>query len=240
MSKPETGAESTPATNAPKRKIALLGSAPSSVHLAPYDDPSWEIWGCSPASIDHAKRISMWFELHPLSDASVSPDYLRWLAHIDRPVALIATDARVPKGFEYPREAMLAEYGPYFFTSSVAWMLALAIREKPAEIGLWGIDMSANEEYALQRPGCHFFIREALKSGIKVFVPSESDVAVPPALYGYVSGWPMYRKLQAQRADCVKARDEAAAQYEFFRMKHAGYSGAVENIDYMLRTWVHE
>ena len=31
-------------------KIALVGTAPSSRMLAPYNDPSWKIWGCSPGA----------------------------------------------------------------------------------------------------------------------------------------------------------------------------------------------
>src|SRR5689334_9913501 len=46
------------------KKIAILGSAPSSVQLAPFADPSYEIWGCSPGAWPHAKRASAWFELH--------------------------------------------------------------------------------------------------------------------------------------------------------------------------------
>jgi hypothetical protein len=38
------------------RKIAVMGSAPSSVALAPFGDPSWEIWGCSPGLYYQAKR----------------------------------------------------------------------------------------------------------------------------------------------------------------------------------------
>jgi len=45
-------------------KIALVGSAPSSVLLAPYGDPSWEIWGCSPGVYYQAPRTEAWFELH--------------------------------------------------------------------------------------------------------------------------------------------------------------------------------
>ncbi len=58
-------AEATPEpekTEAPEvgRKIALLGSAISSVGLAPFYDKSWEIWGCSPAN-KNLPRVDRWF-----------------------------------------------------------------------------------------------------------------------------------------------------------------------------------
>ena len=47
------------------RKIAVLGSAISSVHFAPVHDPEWEIWACSPAN-KGIVRCDVWFELHNL------------------------------------------------------------------------------------------------------------------------------------------------------------------------------
>ena len=45
-------------------------------------------------------------------------------------------------------------------------MLAMAIEQKPEAIGIWGVDMSADEEYSHQRPGCHYFIQRAQELGI--------------------------------------------------------------------------
>jgi hypothetical protein len=180
----------------------------------------------------------MWFELHPLDDASCPPDYVQWMASLKTPVVLIEADPRIPASVRYPREEMVQEFGPYFFTSSIAWMLALAIQQKPAEIGLWGVDMSATEEYSQQRPGCHFFIREALKAGITVFVPDQSDLSAPPSQYGFAKGSAMYRKLEVRRAELISRRDAEAQQYESHRNNWHFLNGAIDDIDYMLRTWV--
>lgn len=228
----------------PLRKIAVIGSAPSSLPLAPFADTSWEIWGCSPGAGMHpaCTRVTRWFEIHPLSQPDIVGDqaYLRWLADINVPVELIRPDPRIPKGVAYPYEAMLQEFGPYFFTSSVAWILARAIMERPHTIGLWGIDMNANEEYQLQRPACHFFIREALKLGIKVFVPSQSDLAHPPAPYGFIMQSDEYRKLVTRKAELETAAAAAAADYEHKRNIHHAHMGALDNLNYILRTFVND
>lgn len=218
-------------------KIAILGSA-ASVHLAPYADPSWTIWGCSPGAAAVAKRVDQWFEIHPLSQPDITADYLKWLANIDVPVALIRPDPRIPKGFTYPYAEAIQEFGPYFFTSSIAWILAMAIMANPAEIGLWGVDMSATEEYGHQRPGCHFFIREALKRGIKVFVPDESDLANPPQPYGFVMDSPMYKKLMVRRQELVTRLTAAAAEYEDKRNLWNFLRGGLDDLDYIINTWV--
>ena len=46
-------------------KIALVGSAPSSIRLAPINDPDWQIWGCSPGAYGVVgPRADVWFEMH--------------------------------------------------------------------------------------------------------------------------------------------------------------------------------
>lgn len=228
------GAESTPTP----KKIAVIGSAPSSVHLAPYAVPGWTIWGCSPGAAACVKRVDQWFEMHPLSQPDITPDYLAWMANINVPVAMIAPDPRFPKSFEYPRAAMVEKYGPYFFTSSVAWMLALAIEQQPDTIGIWGVDMNAHEEYASQRPGCYFFIREALKLGIKVYVPEQSDLGAAPALYGYEMLSPMWQKLNARRAELTSQLNKAANDQQESRDRWQFFRGALDDLDYQIKTWV--
>lgn len=148
-------------------KIAILGSAPSSVALAPFDDPSWAIWGCSPATFVTCapKRSDVWFELHrwqpsepgksgaPGTKPWFSPEFAQFLANHKGPVFMSERHESIPPSLRYPFEEIIAKYGPYFFTSSIALMLAMAIEQKPKVIGLWGVDMAATEEYAYQRPG---------------------------------------------------------------------------------------
>lgn len=237
-STPATEKSADGATALTTRKIALLGSAPSSVHLAPFADPTWEIWGCSPAGIEHSKRVDRWFELHPMSDPTMTPDYIAWMAAQACPVYLIHPTSAIPNGVAYPKDAMLAKYGQYFFTSSLSWMFALALEQNPAEIGLWGVDMAATSEYGQQRPGCHHFMTLAIQRGVKVYVPDESDLHRAPALYGFTSMNPMRKKLEARRAELDRKRAEAAAAYEAKRNEWNFYNGAVDDLDYIINTWV--
>jgi hypothetical protein len=223
-------------------RVALIGSAPSSVALAPYGDPSWTIWGCSPGAAPHVKRVDAWFEIHPLSDpyAGFTPDYIAWMAALGKPVYLAEADSALPGGVIYPRQQMQEKYGQYFFTSSLAWMFALALEQEGVEeIGLWGVDMSATEEYAFQRPGCHYFITLAKQRGIKITVPAVSDLLRAPMQYGFGSASPMYRKLSARKAELTKRVNEAAAQYEHYRNEWNFLKGALDDLDYVMNTWIN-
>ena len=198
-------------------KIAIVGSAASSTLLAPFDDPSWSLWCCSPAVFAQvaSRRSDVWFELHrwmPYSpgrsqDAGVrpwfSPEYTQFLASYKGPVFMTdvrsmkdpgtwedlhardgAVHASIPNSAPFPYEYLLRKHGPYHFSSTIAWMLALALEYQPKAIGLFGVDMAAGEEWAYQRPGCQHFIGLAKALGIAVVVPPESDLMRHSTLYG--------------------------------------------------------
>lgn len=173
------------AVNEKPRRIALLGSAPSSIKLAPFDDTSWEFWGCSPGCAQHLKagQVHAWFEIHAFdkSRADIDDTYISFMRAIKGPVYTIAPVAALPNSVAYPLDAMLKRFGNRFFTSTVSYMLALAIAQDnpPSEIGLWGIDMAANTEYFTQKPACHYFFGLAEQAGIKLTVPPQSDLMQP-------------------------------------------------------------
>lgn len=237
-----------------QKKIALLGSAPSSIGLAPFKDSTWAIWACSPgayAVIGQQRTYTegdAYFELHRWEPPTIgdpsrqvawfSPEYVEFLRLFKGPVYMTELVPDVPNATRLPREQLIGKYGPFFWTSSLAWMLAMAI-ETPGveEIALYGVDMAAKEEYNYQKPGCLFFITEALKRGIKITVPPESDLLQPMPLYG-VSEWsPMMIKCTARMRE-LNARLGAAQQ----RMSQAQQEtlflqGAIDNLQYFLDTW---
>jgi len=224
------------------KKIALIGSAPSSVALAPYADNSWEIWGCSPGARPHVKRADAWFELHRWnrSDPWFSPEYVQFMAEMAKPVYMITPVPDIPGSVAYPAKDMVDEFGPFFFTSSLAWMFALAIKAGADEIGLWGVDMSAQEEWQWQRQGCQFFIWLAKKMGITVTIPPESDLMRPPPLYGFCEVDPMHVKIQARKAELNQRYNEAIARAQNSQREADFIRGALDDQEYVAKTWISD
>ena len=222
-------------------QIALLGAAPSSRLLAPFNDPNWEIWACSPPNFD-LPRVDAWFEVHSLKrkmNQVNKPFFDKLLAHPR--VYLNGADpefGKFPNGIAYPIEEMVAEYGEYFFTSSLAYMMAFAIKQKPDMIGLWGVDMSAAEEYGYQRAGCHFFIREAAKAGINVVAPVESDIMRPVPLYGFKEQTPMYWKQRVRRKELEDRIHRCQHTIENQKREELILRGALDDMNYVENTWM--
>jgi len=222
-------------------KIALIGSAPSSARLAPYADPEWKIWACSPGSIQYFKRTpDAFFELHRWEPERswFCINYRTWLANATCPVYMIDPIQAVPASIAYPKDEMVRKFGPWFFTSSLSWMFALAIHQGATEIGLWGVDMSAQEEWEFQRSGCHFFIALAREMGIKVTIPHESDLLRPPPFYGFREVDPMHIKLVARNEELTAKIREAEQKIQAARDEAMFYKGALDANLYTIKTWV--
>lgn len=219
-------------------KIAIVGSAPSSASLAPFADPEWAIWGCSPGAVQFAQRVDAWFELHLWGQDWLTKDYRAFLAAMQGQVYMIEPVADVPTSVAYPVAAMVEKYGRYWFTSTPAWMLALAVEEQPEEIGIWGIDMASDSEYFAQKPGCWHFIEKAEEAGIKVTIPPQSDLRQPPPLYGVDETNPMMVKLLLRQGELRSRIAAADAAIEQATREKLYLAGAEEDLRYTMQTWV--
>jgi len=235
-------------------KIAIIGSAPSSVKLAPYGDKSWAIWGCSPGAYGEIPfgRTDVYFELHrwepstpgdprdPANKPWFSPEYVRFLERHQGPVYMTEKVPTIPSAVIYPFDEMSAEFGPFVWTSSMAYMLALAIKLRPRAIGLWGVDMAAHSEYGFQRPACQHFIGLASSMGIQIVLPLESDLMQPPTPYGQIEVHPRHAKLLMRRNELA----QRLAMHQGQAQQHAQHGefvkGALDNLDYILQTWTDD
>ena len=229
-------------------KIALVGSAPASIQGAPYADPTWQVWGCSPGAygVIPKGRSNIWWELHRYEPGQpwYSPEYRQFLRDHSC-VAVSALRQEIPNGWVPDKEKFLAKYGDQFFTSSLAWMMAEAIERcvatgvpEKCKIGLWGVDMAANEEYEAQRSGCHFFAYIAQRDhGIEVGVPPESDLFRPRFLYGFDEQTHAFVKVRARSIELEQRL--AAAEQAFEQKKTEMYfiKGALDDLNYCYQTW---
>jgi len=167
------------------KKIILLGTAPASMNLAPFNS-DWEIWSCSPGTYANGQYFHKFFELHRWEPGQpwLSEGYVDFLKKFEGDVIMSKVVEDIPNSKQLPYRELVAKYGPYFFTSSLAWMCAMAIEEKPDKIAFFGVDMGSTTEYHDQRMGCQYFATLARARVIEVGVPPESDLLRPAPLYG--------------------------------------------------------
>ena len=185
-----------------KDKVCLVGFAEGHRHLAPFDDPDWEIWGLNRLHMVQPARYDRWFEVHALGmylgakGAPVDTGHLEFLRTFPGPIYLRPQDVglvQCPSGVPYPVNRVLADFGSYF-TNSISWMMAMAIGMGFKEMMLVGVDMAQDgvfvtgSEYRQQRPSCEYFLGIAVGKGMKVHLPPGSDLLKASHLYGLEDG----------------------------------------------------
>ena len=139
-----------------KRKVAIVGFAPSTRDKAPYNDPEWEIWVLneyfSILPQTGASNITRWFELHQKETvllSSRSENYMEHLKASKVPIMMVDKYDDIPMAERYPLEDIIKELQTDYFTNSISYMVAYAIYLKYDEIAIYGVDMAQDEEYCV-------------------------------------------------------------------------------------------
>lgn len=124
--------------------VIILGFAPSK-SIAPIDRPGWDIWPLNELYTEMPRleaRATAWFQLHGNEPPQVRDvNHKQWLAKLRCPVLLWKRHPEIPNAVPYPLDEIIAEFGTYF-TNSISWMIALAIKLGYKRIHLYGVDMA--------------------------------------------------------------------------------------------------
>jgi hypothetical protein len=156
-------------------KVAIVGLSPSTHDIAPWYDPEWEIWGL-PWDDGYWVHMTRCFEMHDLrlldSEHSKRPDdYMYRLKECNA----YMQDAYFDGVRKYPFDEVAKTTG-YYWNSSIAYALALAIHERAEEIAIFGVDMKGDDEYGYQKPNIEYLVGLARGMGIKVSIPDASPL----------------------------------------------------------------
>jgi hypothetical protein len=175
------------------RKVAIIGTA-ATVTFAPFHDPTWEIWAHASAHM-LCRRVDRFFDLHPeavwRTQKRWMENYVGWLKRLTTQIYMQTRYADVPASIRYPKERILAEYPHRYFTSQVAWMIALALAEGVTHLGFFGIHFAIEAERSKQRSNCEYWMGLAEGRGVHLVLPDGCPLLKePPWLYGYESHEP--------------------------------------------------
>ncbi len=75
------------------------------------------------------------------------------------------------KSRRYPFKRISRKFGTQFFTSTISYMLAMALDEDCfSKVSLYGIDMHGKEEYMMQKGGVEYWLGRLMQSGTEVYI----------------------------------------------------------------------
>jgi hypothetical protein len=212
-------------------KVAIVGFADGHRALAPFDDPTFEVWGLNRLwSALPGKRFDRWFEIHSIpglylegEDHPADKDHLAFLAKFAGPIYIRPQDMGTipcPSAQPYALNAVLRDFAVppdrHCFSNSISYMIAYAIAMRFKEIHVFGVDMAQDQllsaEYRQQRPSCEFFLGIAVGRGIQIYLPPGSDLLISDHLYGFEDGSPIMLKRLARLQELGKRKEGVKQQ----------------------------
>ena len=184
-----------------KKTVAIVGMAPTSCSLAPFDDEDVEIWLLNEAhAFPWAKRATRWFQIHAteswkryIAKRDVR-GHATWLKEnpLDIPIYMQYWQEEVPKSIGYPLHEVVEKVFALFrrgedkvkyFTSTFAYMMGIAVLEDFERIEIYGFEMSDDIEYVKQKACAEFWIGIAMGRGVEVYTPQDNQIMFSE-LYG--------------------------------------------------------
>ncbi len=184
-----------------KKTVAFVGMAFTSCSLAPWDDENVEIWGLNEEHhFPWFKRWDRWFQVHKEKsfsrriDKRGFQDHYLWLQEErGKPIYMLHVYDKVMDSVEYPLAQILEEFfskawkgdeNIKYFTSTMPYMVALAIYEGFERIEIYGMEMSGADEFIDQKPCGEFWLGVLLGRGVELYLPPDNQL-LAGKLYGY-------------------------------------------------------
>jgi hypothetical protein len=241
--------------------VMILGFAPDSLKWAPLDASNIDIWALNELYMDKPKiavRATAWFQLHGYEPPVIrDPNQVKSLSFLKCPVLMWRKHPNIPNSIEYPLREVLEEFDIYgddmaldqpdirqraYFTNSISWMIALAIKMGYKDIQVYGVNMAQDQEFQHQRPSCEFFLGWARGKGIKIYKPPVSDLLLSTFLYGYDDASSYMQKLEARRIELIERVEGTRRQRIQFQEQsnqqlqaEQNLLGALHDVEYIMR-----
>ena len=177
------------------REIALLGYAEETRGLVDALPADVEIWGINAAHYFLKRPAHVWFQLHPRDWATGGgeptgyygrpKEHFEWLRLFEGTLYLLEPNPELPKALLFPRAEICREFGREYLTSTFAYQMALVLYEhlhgRPVgRLYIYGINLTATEEYAHQRPCAEYWLGRLEQAGIQVTIPAASSLLKGP------------------------------------------------------------
>jgi len=228
-------------------KVAVCGFSPTTKHLAPYTDQTFDIWGCNELW-QGVPRLDVLFEVHDRSfpefvQSFRNPKHIEWLQKATIPIMMVKHYDDIPMSIPYPINEMVQNFGG-FFNNTISYMVALAISLKYKEIHLYGVDMSHPTEWDQRASVCMFLgIAQgmfAVQGWPKIVVPPESLILKAPFLYGFQSNSAIKVALEQTRDYYSQQMITYQGQVAQLDAARNQYLGAVEAFNGFIRQHIKQ
>jgi hypothetical protein len=194
------------------KRLAIVGSGPKTREAAPFGDNNVDIWVFNEAAnAAWCKRWSACFQMHEpelyKGHNTKDAEHWQWLQQEHgKPIYMQEVDPLIPNSVAYPLQAAQELAGVKMFSSTFAYMAALAVLQGYEEIQIYGIELSVSE-YSYQKESYLFwygFLRGRLGDKVDSAITHVGQNIFSAPLYGYEGNLTLgidYFKRRADKLD---------------------------------------
>src|SRR3989304_3655853 len=216
-----------------REDLAFVGFAATTRNLAPYQNPSVEIWGLNEAHRQPwMRRWTRWFQIHEKWDytkqeGKAYKEHWEWLKQKHPfPIYMQEIDPEVPSSVAFPLDEVCQTFLAQahrgneqikFFTSSYSYQMALALLLGFDHIGSFGYEMATDTEYRYQRESTSFWIGLAMGLGKNIYLPPGCRI-----LRGELYGYEVSRMINRQRLEFLLKKHEYMKDMHMQRLQQIG------------------
>jgi len=214
-----------------KGTVAIIGSHPRTRSEFDFERTDCDVWlfneAMSGKKNEWAKRADAVFQIHDeiiWRNPSNRNDegHCKWLKE-QKDIKVYMQDKYkdVPMSVRYPLDEITERFSISYFTSSVAYALALACYLGYKRLELYGVEMETNTEYQYQRDGVALWL--GLARGLGMEIDAHISMFDQP-LYGYEGEVTIpYETFERRVTELQPLLDDLTAQYQaaFFELQKA-------------------
>jgi len=201
-----------------KNTVAIVGSHPRTRGEFDFQRTDCDVWVFNEAiSNNSLPRADAVFQMHEEAiwrnpanrNDPKHYDWLRSQMAVDVYMQEVYPD--VIRSVRFPLEEIQERFHISYFTSSVAYALALACVRGYKRVELYGVEMETNTEYQYQRDGVTFWIGVALGCGMEV----DAHVSMfEQPLYGYQGEVTVpYERFESRIAELRPKLEQMSIEY---------------------------
>tara|TARA_R100000808_G_scaffold18710_1_gene40911 strand:- start:5229 stop:6239 length:1011 start_codon:yes stop_codon:yes gene_type:complete len=182
-----------------KKEVCIFGYAEETRNLVFELPDSVEVWGINMAHmfLGDKRKAQRWLQIHPRDWSSQGQPatgywgrpraHFEFLQRFEGKIIMSYDEPDLPQSELFPFEKFRKKYGREYFTNSFSYLMAMAIDEGYGRIYLYGINLTALDEYIHQRPCMEYWIGQAEARGIDVIIPPASALVKANTSYGLKS-----------------------------------------------------
>jgi hypothetical protein len=136
--------------------IYILGRGQTLGYAPTAKMENMEFWGCN--NVFKAREVDRLFIMHDIYIVQFlrEKDLIKEINEKSFPIYTLGKYDILKNNVQYPMEEVLKQFGTSYIITNIAYMIALAILQKPKTLRLFGVDMvyGTNNEYLYNEKAC--------------------------------------------------------------------------------------